>query len=153
MFLIIAPRTSFSFCDRGKLAEATPLYREALAIETKQRGNCHPDVARGCHNLALLLYKQDRSSAEARRLGLRALAICEAALGAGHPNTRMVRRMWIGHAAPGGGGKRGGALRVGGGGHLPAGGCAEGCCPRPASPPPAAFNLAEFTAMCEEEGR
>ena len=69
-------------CDRGKLAEATPLYREALAIETKQRGNCHPDVARGCHNLALLLYKQDRSSAEARRLGLRALAICEAALGA-----------------------------------------------------------------------
>ena len=153
MFLIIAPRTSFSFCDRGKLAEATPLYREALAIETKQRGNCHPDVARGCHNLALLLYKQDRSSAEARRLGLRALAICEAALGAGHPNTRMVRRMWLGHAAaPAGGGGKRGALRVGGGGHLPAGGCAEGCCPRPASPPPAALNLAEFTAMCEEEG-
>ena len=46
--------------------------------------------------------------------------------------------------------QHGEVLEVRTGGHLPAGGCAEGCCPRPARPPPAALHLADMEAELAE---
>jgi len=71
---------------QGKLAEAEPLYRRALAIHEKVLGAEHPDTASSLNNLANLLQDQGKL-AEAEPLHRRALAIHEKALGAEHPNT------------------------------------------------------------------
>ena len=90
----------------------------------------------------MLLYKQDRTSREARRLMRRALAICLAELGAAHPRTKKVL-VWL---------KRVDMKCTRGKGK----GCK--CCAKSKKPasgagneesPAAALNLAEFTAMCE----
>ena len=75
---------------QGKLAEAEPLYRRALAIREEKLGDDHPDVAQSLNNLALLLKTQGKL-AEAEPLSRRALDIFEQKLGAGHPNTQTVR--------------------------------------------------------------
>ena len=43
-----------------KYDEATPLYKESLAIKKKVLGEEHPSVATGLNNLALLLSDQVR---------------------------------------------------------------------------------------------
>ena len=45
---------------QGKLDEATPLYKESLAIRKKVLGEEHPDVAQSLNNLAALLEAQVR---------------------------------------------------------------------------------------------
>ncbi len=45
----------FALMNQGKLAEAEPAFREALAIQKKLLGTEHPDVAKSVNNLASLL--------------------------------------------------------------------------------------------------
>jgi len=98
--------------DTNRLAEAEPLMRRALAIDQQSYGAEHPNVATALNNLATLLQekwrklpacddvgqgnrKQDAYAtllAEAEPLMRRALAIFEASLGAGHPNTQTIER-------------------------------------------------------------
>ena len=75
--------------DLGKLYEAAPLMRQALAIRKKVRGEGHPNVANSLHCYACLLQEQGRAE-EASRMGKQALAIFEKALGADHPNTQTA---------------------------------------------------------------
>ena len=69
----------------GKYTEAEPLYRRALAINEKQLGPEHPDVAISLNNLAGLFHAQGKY-AEAEPLYRRALAINEKQLGPEHPS-------------------------------------------------------------------
>ena len=80
--------------DQGKLDEAAPLMRQALAIFKKVHGEEHPNVANTLHNLALLLRNQDPDSAEAARLGKQALAIAEKTLDPDHPYLQEYRDDW-----------------------------------------------------------
>ena len=63
--------------DQGKLAEAEPLYRRALAGYEAQLGEAHPSTLNTVNNLANLLKKQGKL-AEAEPLHRRALAGREA---------------------------------------------------------------------------
>ena len=47
--------------SQGKLDEATPLYKESLAIRKKVFGDEHPKVATALNNLAGLLKSQVRT--------------------------------------------------------------------------------------------
>jgi tetratricopeptide (TPR) repeat protein/CHAT domain-containing protein len=68
----------------GKISEAIPLARRALALWEKARGPRHPDVATALSNLAVLYRRQGRY-ADAEPLYKRALAIREKALGPDRP--------------------------------------------------------------------
>ena len=72
--------------DQGKLAEAEPLYRRALAGSEAQLGEAHPSTLASVNNLAILLKNQGKL-AEAEPLYRRALAGYEAQLGEAHPQT------------------------------------------------------------------
>ncbi|MDA1143296.1 MAG: tetratricopeptide repeat protein, partial [Planctomycetota bacterium] len=72
----------------NRLAEAEPLMRRALAIDTQSYGAEHPDVAIDLNNLALLLHATNRL-AEAELLMRRALAIDEQSFGAEHPTVAI----------------------------------------------------------------
>ena len=61
---------------QGKLAEAEPLYKEALAIDKKVYGDEHPEVATDLNNLAALLSDQVRYNCEPFPVFLSALASC-----------------------------------------------------------------------------
>ena len=70
--------------DKGDYAGAEGLYREALAIQRKFRGNEHPDVARSLNNLAGVLREQgDYAGAEA--LHGEAVALARKLYGKEHP--------------------------------------------------------------------
>jgi tetratricopeptide (TPR) repeat protein len=69
----------------NRLAEAEPLYRQALAIDEHSYGPDHPDVAIDLNNLAGLLQATNRL-AEAEPLMRRALAIDEHRFGPDHPD-------------------------------------------------------------------
>ncbi len=71
--------------DTNRLAEAEPLMRRALAIDEKNFGPEHPNVARDLNNLAQLLQVTNRL-AEAEPLMRRALAIDEKSFGPEHPD-------------------------------------------------------------------
>ncbi len=71
--------------DRGRYAEAEPLYQRALAILERALGPDHPDVATSLNNLAAL-YRDQGRYAEVEPLQQRALTIQEHALGPNHPN-------------------------------------------------------------------
>jgi tetratricopeptide (TPR) repeat protein len=75
---------------QGKLAEAEPLYREAIQIRERQLGEAHPDTAQTLYNLGhLLRQKGDREGAlQAFTSALRSL---EVSLGAADPLTMAVR--------------------------------------------------------------
>ena len=76
--------------DQGKLDEAEPLFKEAVAVNKKVHGDEHPNVAAGIWNFAALVVQQgDRT--EATRLWQQALAIYEKALGVDHPTTVQCR--------------------------------------------------------------
>jgi tetratricopeptide (TPR) repeat protein len=60
--------------ERGRFAEAEPLFRRALAIKEKALGPEHPDVARVLENHAALL-RETRREAEAEKLEARARTI------------------------------------------------------------------------------
>jgi tetratricopeptide (TPR) repeat protein len=89
------PRTSQScrglnnlaelYGERGRYAEAEPLYKRALVILENALGPDHPDVATIVNNLARL-YEDQHRHAEAEPLYKRALAIREKALGPDHPD-------------------------------------------------------------------
>jgi tetratricopeptide (TPR) repeat protein len=71
--------------NRGRFAEAEPLYERSLAILEKSLGGDHPDVATSLNNLAVL-YKNQGRLAKAKPLYKRSLAIREKSLGSDHPN-------------------------------------------------------------------
>ena len=74
---------------QGKLAEAEPLYRRAIAIHEKALGKDHPGVAIDYNNLALLLQDQGKLAEPLLR---RAIEIFETSLGPQHPNTLTVKK-------------------------------------------------------------
>ena len=69
---------------QGKLDEAEPLYKEALAIDKKVFGDEHPNVAGDLNNLAELLRTQGKYD-DAKPLQEEALAIRKKVLGEEHP--------------------------------------------------------------------
>src|SRR3984893_14599216 len=71
--------------EKGRYAEADPLYKRSLAIREKALGPDHPDVAASLNNLALL-YDQQGRHVDAEPLYKKALAIWEKALGPDHPD-------------------------------------------------------------------
>src|SRR3984893_8260093 len=71
--------------EKGRYAEAEPLYKRSLAIREKALGPDHPDVAASLNNLALL-YDQQGRHVDAEPLYKKALAIWEKALGPDHPD-------------------------------------------------------------------
>jgi tetratricopeptide (TPR) repeat protein len=77
--------TAFYLRDRGRYAEAEPLFLRALRIREQQLGPEHPDVADSLSYLANL-YRQQGKYAEAEPLILRALRIREQQLGPEHPD-------------------------------------------------------------------
>ena len=70
-------RLALLLSDQGKLAEAEPLYRRALAGKEAQLGEAHPSTLNTINNLAILLTEQGKL-AEAEPLHRRALAGREA---------------------------------------------------------------------------
>jgi CHAT domain-containing protein/tetratricopeptide (TPR) repeat protein len=71
--------------EKGRYAEAEPLYKRSLAIREKALGPDHPDVAASLNNLALL-YDQQGRQVDAEPLYKQALVIWEKALGPDHPD-------------------------------------------------------------------
>jgi tetratricopeptide (TPR) repeat protein len=69
----------------GRLAEAEPLMRRALAIDEQSYGAEHPEVATDLSNLAQVLHATNRL-AEAEPMMRRALAIDEQSYGVEHPS-------------------------------------------------------------------
>ena len=61
---------------QGKLDEATPLYKEAIAIFKKVHGDEHPSVATLLNNLAELLRAQVRYKYKPFSVFLSAFASC-----------------------------------------------------------------------------
>src|SRR5215472_13596952 len=79
-------RAGRHFHARTAYSQATPLLRDALAINEKVFGPEHPHTAQSLNDLALLLNHQgDRAGA--RPLFERALAVYEKVLGPEHPDT------------------------------------------------------------------
>ena len=70
--------------DTNRIAEAEPLFRQALAVDESTFGSQHPKVATDLNNLALLLQDTNRL-VEAETLMRRAIAIDDAAYGRLHP--------------------------------------------------------------------
>jgi tetratricopeptide (TPR) repeat protein len=81
---------TFLFETAGRLAEAEPLYRRALAIYEQVLGPMHPHTATSLVNLAALLQATGNFT-EAEPLFRRALAIWEKTLGPEHPETMQGR--------------------------------------------------------------
>jgi tetratricopeptide (TPR) repeat protein len=78
-------QAGFYLYERGRYAEAKPLYERALAIRERALGAHHPHVALSLNNLAGL-YRALGQYAKAEPLYERALAIREKALGPEHPD-------------------------------------------------------------------
>jgi serine/threonine protein kinase len=70
--------------ELGRVEEAIPLYREALAIFTDAFGRDHPAVAQTLGDLAIALKDRGRYD-EAERAYLESLAVSRKVLGAKHP--------------------------------------------------------------------
>ena len=75
---------------KGRMAEAIPQYRGALADCERVRGADHPDTLRWRNNLAMA-YRAAGRTAEAIPLLERTLADCERVLGGDHPYTLTTR--------------------------------------------------------------
>ena len=75
---------------KGRMAEAVPLYRGALADCERVRGTDHPSTLRARNNLAMA-YRAAGRTADAVPLLEQALAGYERVLGAGHPETMTTR--------------------------------------------------------------
>jgi hypothetical protein len=75
---------------KGRMAEAIPRYRGALADCERMRGADHPSTLRWRNNLAMA-YRAAGRTAEAIPLLERTLADCERVLGADHPDTNAAR--------------------------------------------------------------
>ena len=77
---------AFLLVDRGRLDEAEPLLREAVA--TRRRvGGAHPSTMLAIYNLAIVLERRGRLD-EAHLLYREAYAGNQAALGEGHADTQ-----------------------------------------------------------------
>nr|WP_281719832.1 tetratricopeptide repeat protein [Nitrosomonas nitrosa] len=85
---LAANRLSLFFHAAALHREAEPLARRVLAIDEKNYGPDHPEVARDLNNLALLLHAMNRL-AEAEPLYRRALIIHERSYGSNHPNVAI----------------------------------------------------------------
>ena len=75
---------------KGRMAEAIPLYRSALADCERVRGTDHPSTLKSRNNLAMA-YRAAGRTAEAIPLLERTLADCERVLGSDHPDTNVAR--------------------------------------------------------------
>ncbi|MGB0526038.1 MAG: CHAT domain-containing protein, partial [Flammeovirgaceae bacterium] len=69
----------------NKLAEAEPLYEQALKIKRKYLGEAHPEYAISLNNLAAL-YEERKAYKKAEPLYLQALSIIKRHLGEKHPS-------------------------------------------------------------------
>jgi tetratricopeptide (TPR) repeat protein len=78
-------RAGLYLYDRGRYADAKPLWDRTLAIFEKALGTEHPDVATSLNNLALL-YRTQGQYAEAEPLHQRVQVIREKAFGPEHPD-------------------------------------------------------------------
>ena len=72
--------------ELGQYSEAEPLFRRALALNTKVRGEKHPDTIISLINLAVSFDRQGRY-AESEPIRRRALALRTEVLGEKHPDT------------------------------------------------------------------
>jgi len=81
-------QVAFYLRDRGRYAQAEPLFVRALAIHEQQLGSEHPNTAQSLNNLALLYHDQGKYE-QAEPLLVRALAIKEQHLGVEHPQTAL----------------------------------------------------------------
>src|SRR5271166_6170358 len=79
-----------NYHQQGRLADAEPPYRRALALKEKLLGANHPDVALTLNNLAVLC-KQEGRYTEAAALYQRSLAVYEQALDEMHPKVVECR--------------------------------------------------------------
>ena len=70
---------------QGRYADAERLYKESLALDEKNLGPDHPDVATTLNNLALV-YKTQGRYTDAEPLYKRALTMLENKLGAENPS-------------------------------------------------------------------
>jgi tetratricopeptide (TPR) repeat protein len=86
--------TGWYLGERGRYAEAEPLYQRALAIREQQLGAEHPDTATSLNDLAEF-YKSQGKCMEAEPLYQRALAIYDQQLGSVHPYTVIVRKNYV----------------------------------------------------------
>jgi tetratricopeptide (TPR) repeat protein len=75
---------------QGKLDQAEPLYRKAIAIREQQLGESHPDTAQALYNLGHLL-RQKGDAAAAVKVFSRALAAAETSLGPDDSFTKDIR--------------------------------------------------------------
>ena len=82
------------FLKRGRLGEAEPLLRRALAIDGAIYDYNHPKMAIRLNNLAQLLKATNRL-AEAEPLMARGFAVFWKSLGFDHPNTQSMRGNYI----------------------------------------------------------
>jgi class 3 adenylate cyclase/tetratricopeptide (TPR) repeat protein len=80
----LAIRCSAYLCERAEYSAAESFAMRALAIQEKELGPNHPDVAFSLNNLATAHWHQGRSD-EAESMYLRSLAILEKAFGSEHP--------------------------------------------------------------------
>ena len=95
MITIWAPLLEWAGADRpntlkGRMAEAIPLYRGALADSERVRGTDHPDTLRSRNNLAMA-YRAAGRTAEAIPLLEQTLADSERMQGTDHPDTNAAR--------------------------------------------------------------
>ncbi len=83
---VLLHRTAYYLFDRGRYAEAEPLFQHSLRIFQQTKGDEHPSTAASMHELALLYLALGRFP-EAEPLFKHALRIKKAALGDEHPET------------------------------------------------------------------
>jgi len=76
--------------NKGEYDKALDHYQKCLAIELKQLGPEHPDVATSYNNMALA-YKAKKDLAKAKEYWEKAYAILSKKLGPNHPNTKFVK--------------------------------------------------------------
>ncbi len=79
------------YATQGKYGEAEELFKGALAIKEKTKGERHPDVATSLNNLANV-YDLQGKHGEAEGLYKRALVIIEKALGRSHPDVALINK-------------------------------------------------------------
>ena len=76
--------------NKGEYDKALEHFQKALAIDLKQLGPEHPDVAASYHNMAYV-YKAKKDLAKAKEYWEKAYAIFSKKLGPNHPYTKGTK--------------------------------------------------------------
>jgi len=78
---------------RGNLDDAMRSYDAALPLFLARYGESHSETATAMHCVACVLLKQGKAK-EARAMGLKAARSMASSLGAEHPETVRIRKVW-----------------------------------------------------------